>query len=175
MALFRRREAPPPAVVAALAPDERVVSWADAAGGRVVLATPLGLWWPGVDTEAAPRRIGWQFVTKAVWKGRTLSVVEADVDEDGFLVDREPVHAELSTPRDLPPTVRKRIEANIVRSELLAVAGGAARFVARRAPGTDGLLWWARLEEGTPDTPQVRSAVRARLAILRAEASPESR
>jgi hypothetical protein len=79
----------------------------------------------------------------------------------------------LTVPRDLPPTVRKRIEGNIVRTEVAAVGGGAVRFVARRQPGRDGVIWWARLEAGTTDTEEVRSAVRARVAILRAAERPE--
>ena len=47
MRLFGKREKPPPEAVARLDPDERVVSWAPAPGGAVV-ATPLGLWLPGV-------------------------------------------------------------------------------------------------------------------------------
>jgi hypothetical protein len=77
--------------------------------------------------------------------------------------------ATLSRPRDLPPTIRKRVEANIVRSELLTIGGGAVRFVGRRLPGRDGVSWWARLEPGTRDTERVRAAIRARLAILRAD------
>jgi hypothetical protein len=168
MRLFHRRDAPPSDVVARLPRDERVVSWADVSGGRVVLATPSGLWWPGPADEA-PRRIGWQYITKAVWQARTLTVTQADVVDDLLLVDRAPVALELEVPRDLPPVVRKRVETNVVRSELIEIAGGVARFVARRVPGEDGVRWWARLEGGTPDTDQVRSAVSARMALLRAE------
>jgi hypothetical protein len=167
MKLFHKREEPAAEIVARLPPDERIVSWADIGGGGVVLASPSGLWWPSADD--APRLIGWQHVTKAIWKDGRLSVIEADIVDDLLLVDREPVTAELEVPRDLPPVVRKRVEANVVRSELLTVAGGVARFVARRVPGQDGVHWWARLENGTADTAQVRSAVSARLAILRAE------
>jgi hypothetical protein len=159
MALLRRREQPP--AVPGLEADERIVAWADTADGDVVAVTQLGLWWPG------GRRIGWQFVDKAVWRDGVLTVIEADVVDDLLLVDRDPVSVALSKPRDLPPMVRKRVEANIVKSELLAVPGGAVRFVARRQPGLDGVSWWAHLEEGTDDTPTVRSAIAARLAILR--------
>ncbi len=76
---------------------------------------------------------------------------------------------EVSEPRDLPPTVRKRIELNVVQSQVHPVLGGAARFVARRVPGEDGLRWWARLEDGTPDLPEVRASVADRIAVLRAE------
>jgi hypothetical protein len=165
MQLWGRRERPPTDLVAKLGRDERVLSWADTDEGQVVLATPRGVWWPETD---GPRRILWQHIDKAIWRDGRLTVIEAQLVDDLLLVDRAPVTAALVKPRDLPPTVRKRIEANIVRSELLTIAGGAVRFVARRQPGHDGVMWWARLEPGTVDTETVRAAVRARLAILRA-------
>jgi hypothetical protein len=165
MALFTRRERPPVEVLAGLAKDERVLSWADTADDGVVVATPLGLWWPADD---APRRILWQHIDKAIWRDGVLTVIEADVVDDLLLVDRVPVAARLTHPRDLPPTVRKRVEGNIVRSEVAAVPGGSVRFVSRRRPGQDGTTWWAHLEGSTPDTEALRSAIRARLAKLRA-------
>jgi hypothetical protein len=111
----------------------------------------------------------WQHVDKVVWRDGVLTVTEADVVDDALLVDRAPVSVVLATPRDLPPVVRKRVESNIVKTELLAVGGGAVRFVARRQPGRDGVTWWARIEPGTPDTERLRSAIAARLAILRAD------
>jgi hypothetical protein len=165
MALFQRRERPPADVLAQLPADERVVSWADTDTGTHVVATPAGLWWP---EAAGLRRIGWQFVDKAVWRDGVLAVVEAEVEDEMLLVDRPPVAARLAVPRDLPPTVRKRVEANIVRSELQPVSGGAARFVARRVPGQDGVVWWARLENGLRADERVRAQVADRLATLRA-------
>lgn len=167
MKLFHRRDAPPADVIALLPKDERAVSWADVRGGGVVLASPRGLWWP--TSDGGLRLIGWQYITKATWQDGALRVIEADVVEDLLLVDRPPVALALEVPRDLPPVVRKRIESNVVRSELLTIGGGGARFVARRIPGQDGLQWWARLEPGTPDSEPVLAAVSARLAILRAE------
>ena len=161
MALFARRERPP--ALPGLEAGERIVSWADTPDGDVVAATRIGLWWPG------PRRIGWQHVNKATWRDGVLSVIEADEVDDLLLVDRPPVSVELSVPRDLPPTVRKRVEGNIVSRELLAVPGGSVRFVGRRVPGADGIRWWAHLQPGTADTPALRSAIAARLEILRAE------
>jgi hypothetical protein len=164
MALFHRRETPPADLLALLGKDERVVSWADTPDGAVA-ATQYGLWWP----EAGGHRlIRWQHVDKAVWRDDYLIVVEADVVDDAFLVDRAPVSVRVTVPRDLPPTVRKRVEGNIVERELLSVGGGAVRFVARREPGRDGLQWWARLEPGTPATEATRRAVLARLEKLRA-------
>jgi hypothetical protein len=163
MALFQRRERPP--AIAGLPKGERIVSWADTDSGAVVAATPRGLWWPGPD---APRRIAWQHIDKVIWRDRLLAVTEAQVVDDLLLVDLPAVTAVLATPRDLPPVVRKRVEGNIVKTELLTVPGGAVRFVARRRPGHDGLAWWARLEPGTPETDQLRSSIAARLEILRA-------
>ena len=172
MRLFGRRQRPPLAVLELLERDERVLAWADTSIGSVVVATPKGLWWPAADGH---RRIGWQHVDKAVWRGTSLIVTEAEVVDDLLLVDKSPVSAELATPRDLPPTVRKRVEANVVRSELQPVPGGRARFVARRVPGVDGLQWWARLEDGTADTAAAREAISRRLAELRAAWEAEVR
>jgi hypothetical protein len=166
MGLFHRRDVPPREALVGLPRTERVVSWADLDGGAVVVATPSGLWWPGPE---GLRLIGWQHVSKAIWQGRNLVVTEAEVVDDLLIVDRPPVQVALARPRDLPPTVRKRVEANVVRSEVLPIAGGRARFVGRRVPGENGVRWWARLENGTPDTAAVRAAVSARVAVLRAE------
>jgi hypothetical protein len=165
MRWFARRERPPAVALAALDAGERVVSWADTADGAVVVATPRGLHWPDGDGH---RLIGWQHVDKAVWRSGELSLVQADVVADLLLVDRPVVAVALAVPRDLPQAVRKRVDANVVRSELLPVSGGAARFVARRVPGVDGVVWWARLEPGVPDTDEVRASVRMRMAELAA-------
>lgn len=164
MGWFRPRERPPVEVIGELGKDERIVSWADTADGDVVAVTPKGLWWPESDRM---RCIRWQHIDKVVWQDGRLFVIEADVLDDLLLVERPPVSVALAKPRDLPPTVRKRVEANILRTELVTVSGGAVRFVARRQPGRDGVTWWARLEPGTPDTEDLRSAVRARVEILR--------
>jgi hypothetical protein len=156
MRLFHRREAPPSDAVAHLPRAERVLSWADLVDGSVVLASPSGLWWPAEDEH---RLIAWPHITKAVWRDGRLTVFEADVVDDLLLVDRDPVAVDLAVPRDLPPVVRKRVEANVVHSQVHPVPGGSARFVARRVPGQDGLRWWARLEDGTPDSAPVRAAV----------------
>jgi hypothetical protein len=170
--MLRRRERPPSDAISQLDPDERVVSWARlvdgarlADGDAVVVATPRGLWLP---SGPGYRRVGWELIDKAVWSDGVLSIVEAEVIDDLLLRDRPPLSLKLAEPRDLPPTVRKRVETSVVRSEVLAVAGGAARFVARRVPGRDGVTWWARLEAGTRDTAATRASVRERLADLSA-------
>lgn len=164
------RERPSADVLALLEPGERVLSWADTADGGVVVATPRGLWWPFPE---GARRIGWQYVSKASWQGDAgLSVVEAEIEES-LIHDRPAVSVQLSVPRDLPSVVRKRVNANIVKTELLAVDGGAVRFVGRKVPGEDGLVWWARPEPGTRLSVQGRQAVRARLEILRVTGGPD--
>jgi hypothetical protein len=166
--IFRRRERPPGDLVALLDRDERIVSWADTEAG-VAAASNRGLWVP------AYRRIGWELVDKAVWRDGVLTVTEAELVDDLLLRDLPAIYLRLTAPRDLPPTVRRRVEASVVRSEVLPIAGGAARFVARRVPGRDGVSWWARLEPGTRDTDQSRTSVRARrdqLAAQWADAQP---
>jgi hypothetical protein len=159
---LRRRPQPPGSVMQQLDADERVVSFADVDGG-VVVATPRGLWWP---FPGGMRRIGWERVDKAVWTEGRLTVTEADLVDGLLLVDRPPVSARVVTPRDLPPTVRKRVESSVVRSEVYPVPGGAARFVGRRIPGLDGVAWWVRLERGTRDTEATRAAITDRINRL---------
>lgn len=152
--IFHRRERPPAELLAQLDRDERIVSWTRS-GDEVVAATNRGLRVP------PGRRIGWELVDKAVWRDGVLTVIEAELVDDLLLAERPPLYLRLDEPRDLPPTVRRRVEASVVRSEVLPVSGGRARFVARRVPGRDGVSWWARLEPGTPDDEAVRASVRA--------------
>ncbi|MBV9593385.1 MAG: hypothetical protein JO147_06290 [Actinobacteria bacterium] len=133
-----------------------------------MLATRFGLWWPFAN---GPRRIGWERIDKAVWRDGVLTVTEADLIDDLLLVDRPPISIDLPTPRDLPPAIRKRVEGSVVESVLVALPGqqGIVRLAGRRVPGRDGVSWWARLEQGTPDTPVVRAAVEELLAPRRAQ------
>jgi hypothetical protein len=160
--IFARRERPPPELITLLDREERIVAWVRTDPG-VVAATNRGLWVPGY------RRIGWERVDKAVWRDGVLSLVEAELVDGLLLRDKPPLYLRLPEPRDLPATVRRRVEASVVRSEVLPVSGGAARFVARRVPGRDGVSWWARLERDTSDSPQTRASVRARRDQLAAE------
>jgi hypothetical protein len=162
--ILHRRERPPAELLALLDRDERIVSWARA-GASVVAVSTRGLW---VPEESTYRRVGWELVDKATWRDGTLTVIEAELVDDLLLRDRPPLHLRLTEPRDLPPTLRRRVEGSVVRSDVLAISGGAARFVARRVPGRDGVSWWARLEPGTPDDEPTRAAVRARIDELAA-------
>ncbi len=163
---MRRAARPPEQLTRLLAREDRVVAWAPVEGGGVVLASRYGLWWP---TDESARLIGWQHVDKAVWNDATLRITEAEVLEDLLLVDRAPVSVAIEQPRDLPATIRTRVEASVARSKLVELPSGSARFVARRVPGRDGLTWWARLEPGTSDSAQVRAEVRRVVESLRAQ------
>jgi hypothetical protein len=162
----RGRDPAPAEIVRLLAKDDRVVSWAPVVGGDAVLASRFGLWWP---TSEGPRRIDWQLIDKAIWQGNTVTVVEAELIDDLLLVDCVPVSAQLEQPRDLPPTIRQRVQSGVVSSELVSGGGVSMRVVGRRVPGRDGVSWWARLEPGIPDTPEVRAVVHDVLDARRAQ------
>jgi len=163
--LRARRGEPPPGSLPPLGQEEYVVAWAQSPLG-VVAATSLGLWWPSAD---GPRRIGWHLIDKATWQDGVLSVTEAEEIEELLLLDRRPLRVALTEPRDLPPAIRKRVEASIVHNEQVAVGGGTARIVARHVPGRDGVQWRARLSSGATDNDDVRSALSNRIALLRAD------
>ena len=117
-------------------------------------------------------RIGWDQVVKATWAEDGLQVIEGELDGGGIVTDRPARTLRLAEPRNLPAVVKTRVEASIARWEQVRVPGGTARIVARRRPGADGLLWTARLDTGTPDSPEARAALAGyleRAAALTAE------
>jgi len=169
--LFGKREKPPPESVARLDPDERVVSWAPAPGGAVV-ATPLGLWLPGV-----PDRLPWHLIDKVIWRSNTLTLIPAVDSGGGVLVEQPPRSIRLEQPRDIPQNVRARIEKAIAftRHHPLPGAEGAGvrrgvRVVGRRVPGQDGVSWQLVFDPGVDrDDPAVRAAASAFVDQARAE------
>ena len=171
MRLFGKREKPPPESVARLDPDERVVSWAPAPGGAVV-ATPLGLWLPGV-----PDRLPWHLIDKVIWRSNTLTLIPAVDSGGGVLVEQPPRSVRLEQPRDIPQNVRARIEKAIAftRHHPLPGAEGAGvrrgvRVVGRRVPGQDGVSWQLVFDPGVDrDDPAVRAVASAFVDQARAE------
>ncbi len=191
---------PPAEATRPLARDERVLAWARTEGGGTVLATQLGLWLParpaadvrsdvdlpsdadlpsdvdlsdvdGAAGRLGPERIGWHLVDKAVWRGGTLTVIAAEDPGDGVLVELPPRSVRLAEPRDLPPTVRARVERSIAytRYHKLAPAGGV-RVVGRRVPGRDGLSWQLVFDAGTDrNDPLLRVQADEHLAAARTE------
>jgi hypothetical protein len=162
---------PPPEAVARLDRDERVVSWAPVPGGAVV-ATQLGLWLPGV-----PDRLPWHLIDKATWRSDVLTVIPAVDSGDGVLVEQPPRSVRLEQPRDIPQTVRVRVEKAIAftRHHPLPEAdeNGArrgVRVVGRRVPGEDGISWQLVFDSGVDrDDPAVRAAASAYVDQARAE------
>lgn len=171
MRLFGKREKPPPEAVARLDPDERVVSWAPAPGGAVV-ATPLGLWLPGV-----PDRLPWHLIDKVIWRSNTLTLIPAVDSGGGVLVEQPPRSVRLEQPRDIPQNVRARIEKAIAFTRhhpLPGAEGGGVRrgvrVVGRRVPGQDGVSWQLVFDPGVDrDDPAVRAAASAFVDQARAE------
>lgn len=155
MRLFGRRERPPAEALAHLDSDERVVSWATASDGGAVVATPLGLWLPG-----GAERIAWHLVDKAIWRDGALTVVAAEDAGDGVLDELPARSVRIAIPRDLPQTVRVRVERTIVSSRHYRLAaGGGVRVVGRRVPGRDGVAWQLVFDRGVErDDPTVRAA-----------------
>ncbi len=161
LGLLRRRRLP-----AALRPpldrDERIVAWAGATDGEVVVATDRGVWLPG-----GAGRLGWNELHKATWSGRQLALVPAvevarepafTVVEDGPTV----VHT-LLDPGNVPDQVRARVLKSIAHTAHHPLpGGGGVRVVARRVPRVDGLHWTVRYDAGVdPTDPAVRTVTGA--------------
>jgi hypothetical protein len=155
-----------------LAPDERVLAWAEAPSG-VVVATNRGLWLPGRDA-----RLGWHEIHKATWSGRDLVVTPAELVEqrEGYAVtaDRRPETYPLAEPWDVPEQVRARVTRSVAYTSHQAIPGGGGlRVVARRVPGVDGLTWMVRYDAGTDGSDaDVADATAALVRLAREDAGP---
>ncbi|HEX8304916.1 MAG TPA: hypothetical protein VF612_08555 [Jatrophihabitans sp.] len=184
MALFGRRLRTPAQLRSLFADNERVLAMAED-GPAAVAATQFGLWLPvGAASGAAGsaeasggsaagwRRIGWDQVVKATWGEDGLRVIEGVLDDAGVVTDLPALTLRLAEPRNLPSVVKTRVEASIARWEQVRVPGGTGRIVARRRPGTDGLVWTARLDSGTPDSEPARAALAGYLEGM-AKLTPE--
>ncbi|MEV4412250.1 hypothetical protein [Catellatospora sp. NPDC049609] len=129
-----------------LARDERVLAWAPAADGDVVVATNLGLWWDGTRT-------GWHRIDKAVWDGEHLVVTPGELvaERAGYQVvaDGEPVRLKLTDPDHLPHQVRLRVTGSVRHPQHYELPGGGVWVFARREVGVDGLTWAVRYDRGT--------------------------
>jgi hypothetical protein len=163
--LFWRRPKLPPARRPPLERDERVVAWAVTSRDQTVVATNRGLWLPTGPAEPLTR-LAWDQVHKASWTGRELVIVpgSAIATLDGYLVttDLPAVAFTLPDPGDVPVQVRARVTRSVAYTSQHALPGhGAARVVARRRPGMDGLHWTVRLEGGADiDDPVVREVTK---------------
>lgn len=137
-----------------LEPDERVLATARTAQGTHLVVTSWGLW---VPDDAGARRIGWHLVSRAVWKGGALAVVEAEevgtVGEPGagvvLLADLPARRFRLAEPGRVPEAVQSRVEGSIRSRHRRDLPGGGAWFVQRKVPGRDGTVLQVRPDAGT--------------------------
>jgi hypothetical protein len=127
--------------------DERVITWAKAEGAAIVV-TNRGLWLPNVEA-----RTGWHEIHKAAWADGVLTVTGAEFTTDdahagyAMATDATPTRIPIAVPGAVPRRVRERVNASVAFTSLYPVpGGGAARVVARRVSGQDGLTWSVRLE-----------------------------
>lgn len=154
-----------------LEPDEQVVAVAELARGGHLVLTPLGLWVPEGSTA---RRIGWEWISKAVWDRNALLVTEAVADGDAgeavLLADLPPRRFVLGEAGRVPEVVRERVTGSIRSSQHRELPGGGALFVQRKVPGRHGVVLQVRPDPGTQrDTVRlVACEVAARLPKPRA-------
>lgn len=172
----RRRPAPPPELTAGFALEETALATAPTVAGGWLVVTRLGLW---VYQDAVAVHWGWESISRAVLRERTLTVTVAGVDTvwpDGtaVLLDRPPREFTLPGPARLTDAVNARVRRSVAASAYLAWPGAGGWVVLRRVPGRDGLLGQVRLDAGADaDTPGFARAVAGRLAELRGPQAPD--
>lgn len=147
LGLFNRRPKLPAAKRPPLERDERILAWADAADGQVVVVTNRGLRLPGRPL------LGWHEVHKAAWSGRELQITASEVVQERadylVVVDLPMVSYLLLEPGEVPDQVRARVTKSVAHTSYHLMPGGGVRIVARRVSGVDGLRWTARYDAGT--------------------------
>jgi hypothetical protein len=169
---FLRRRPPIPAgLKPALAPDERVLTWAPISDDQILVATNYGLWKPDGT------RLGWHEIHKAAWSGRELRITPAEVAEerDGYtvLVDGPVVSFLLLEPGELPDQVRTRVTRSVAYTTHHPLSAGGVRIVGRRVSGQNGLSWAVRYDAGTPvDLPAVVELTEELVGAARGATTP---
>jgi hypothetical protein len=135
---------------------ERVLASATTTDGSSIVATTRAVFLP---TETGLRRIGWEQVDKAGWDWDqgTLWVLEAA--PLGARPHRWRVQVE--NPGHVIDVVRERVNATVVVSQHVALAGErGVRVVGRRPPGTDVLTWSVAVDSGiNVNDPQLRAKI----------------
>ncbi|GAB3303232.1 hypothetical protein EK0264_02760 [Epidermidibacterium keratini] len=156
--LVRGRPPLPTAAKNVIPREERVLAWAEALTGQIVVATDRAL---HVIGASAHRAIGWSEISKGTWDGHRLTVIEtkkaeqpaaipwpegAEVDE---IVDRAPWSLEFDEPGLVPMKLRDRVESAVVVSVYRDLPTGSVLIIGRKVPGRNGLVWQYRAEPGT--------------------------
>lgn len=121
MKLFNRM---PSEVRTAVAPADRVLTYAEGAGGYVI-ATDRALYLGGM-------RLPWFQVERGVWDEEGLTVVTTEGESH---------RAPLPEPGRIPEAVRERVTASIVVNHYVPLdARGGVRLVARKTDD-DRMVW----------------------------------
>ncbi len=146
-----RRPPLPPALSAALGPDEQVQVVAGLMGGEVLATSRFGLW---LVSEEDAVRWNWEHVSMARLSARTLTLIVADeigttVDGIVLLADLPPHEFELSGTSGLTDAVHSRVRRSVAASRRLPWPGAGGWVVLRRVPGRDGLTRQVRLDPGS--------------------------
>lgn len=132
-----------------LAAEEHVLAWTRVSTGGYLAVTALGLWIPDGGGQ---RRIGWDLISKAVWRADVLTVTEAEVTGQAggalVLADRAPMRLVLPRPGRIPHLVRQRVEGSIRSRYRKDLPDGGAWFVLRKVPGADGVVLQVRPDPG---------------------------
>lgn len=157
-----RRERLPPPLSGALQADERVLAMAALTDGDLLAASRFGLWYiSGADAV----RWGWDRISKAVLKARTLTLTvaaELELWPDGTVVltDAPVREFTLAEASGLTDIVHARVRRSVVASEYLPWTRSGGWVVLRRVPGIDGTTTQVRLDHGAdPEAPGFAAAV----------------
>lgn len=143
-------------------PGEHVIAHGTTTDGRYAVASSHALYLPVGDGF---HRLGWERVARAVWRQEVLRVTEAG--EPG---SSTPVHeVPLADPGQLTDAVHDRVTSTIVMSHHVPLQGKAGvRFIARRRPGSEEVLWSVAFDQGIDATdPAVRERATRELEDLR--------
>lgn len=154
-------------------PDgERLMALECSRQGQFLAATDRALYrqaGPGMVGGVPLRwsRTGWEQMDRSSWNDRDGTLVLTGADSHGL------PRTVISMPAGstLGRFAGERVAWATVMSATVRLDGdhGLARVAVRRRPGSDGLTWQVTLAPGTPRTSEVREAVAAALARLRAQ------
>jgi hypothetical protein len=156
---FGRSVAPAALADIELLGDERPLSTARLMDGSYAVATDRRLLVPVTD---GVRGIPWEQVAVATWDDGVLNVRETGGPEGP---GRTHV-IRLDDEGALPETVRERVQASIVISEHVALAGRrGARISGRRPPGSDAVTWTVTFDPALdPRDPALQAAADEQVA-----------
>lgn len=167
------RPEPPAGFTGQLDAGEDVLAVAELARGGHLVLTPLGLW---VPEGAGARRIGWQWVSRAMWDRSALLLTEAVSDGDAgeavLLRDLPPRRFVLAEAGKVPELVQARVTGSISTSQHRDLPGGKAWFVQRKVPGRDGVVLQVRPDPGTDRDTARRVAAEVAARLRRARSQP---